>query len=83
MSPKIYYPHEYILVPASSPYPEDTFYKVSIGQQGFCDYFHNVLKIEMVYSNQIGAGGKVNPAFPCSTGDFKKVMEAANKLLLT
>ncbi|AWG44250.1 hypothetical protein BEH_25000 (plasmid) [Priestia filamentosa] len=81
MCPKIYYPHEYILVPASSPYPEDTFYKVSLGQQRFRDSFHNVLKIEMIYSDRIGAGGKVNPAFPCSTEDFKKVMEAANKLL--
>ncbi|MGM7722181.1 hypothetical protein [Metabacillus sp. Hm71] len=63
MAPKTYYYHEYILVPSSEPYPKQTFYKVSIGQQKVNDHFHDVLKIEMVYNDKLGSGGNINPAF--------------------
>nr|WP_172685257.1 hypothetical protein [Bacillaceae bacterium JMAK1] len=76
----MYYPQDFILVPASHPYPKDTFYKVSLGQQKIDAYFHEVVKIEMVFNGAVGRGGKVNAAFPCHGNDLKKVLEAINDL---
>lgn len=81
MSPRIYYPQDYVLVPASQPYPKNTFYKVSVGQQRVNERFHDVVKVEMVYEEKLGGARKINPAYPCGSDDFKKVIEAINKLL--
>lgn len=81
MSPQKYFPNDYVLIPASEPYPQNTFYKISIGQQKINGRFHDVTKIEMVFNDELGRGGKVNPAFPCDSDDLKKVVKEIMKFL--
>lgn len=49
-------------VPASSPHPVDTEYKVSIGEEVWGNSRHVVLKVQMVYEGKIA--GRRSPSFP-------------------
>ncbi|PQZ48609.1 hypothetical protein CQZ94_27680 [Bacillus sp. MYb209] len=81
MSPQKYFPDDYVLIPASEPYSQNTFYKISMGQQKINDRFYDVVKIEMIFNKELGRGGKINPAFPCDSDDLKMVLKELLKFL--
>lgn len=77
---KTYYTDDFLLIPASKPYPEKTFYKVSTGQQKFGNRFYDVVKIEMVYNGELARGGKITPAFPYESDDLKQIIKELARL---
>ncbi|KUP04280.1 hypothetical protein ACQCT3_02700 [Sutcliffiella horikoshii] len=76
---KTFFPKMFIKVPASSPHPPNTEYKVSIGEEVWNDSRNPVLKIQMVYNGEIA--GRRSPSYPLGTDDFQRVMLAAEKLI--
>ena len=76
---KIFFPKMFIMVPASHPHPPNTEYRVSIGEELWDEKKNHVLKVQMVYNGDIA--GRRSPSYPVGSDDFKRVMEAANKLL--
>ncbi|MFH5181867.1 hypothetical protein ACHHV8_04090 [Paenibacillus sp. TAB 01] len=75
---KTFYPKTYIMVPASSPHPENTEYKVSIGEEIWGDKAHQVVKVQMVYNGEIA--GRRSPSYPIGTDDLKRVQSAIDTL---
>lgn len=76
---KTFYPKMFIMVPASSPHPPNTQYKVSIGEELWGDNRNPVIKIQMVYNGEIA--GRRSPSYPLGTDDFQRVMLAVEKLI--
>ncbi|MBR3062353.1 MAG: hypothetical protein IKG65_08105 [Exiguobacterium sp.] len=76
---KTFFPKMFIMVPASKPHPQNTQYKVSIGEELWDEKKNPVLKVQMVYNGEIA--GRRSPSYPIGSDDFQKVMGAANKLL--
>jgi len=80
--PQRFFPSAYELVPASPPYPPDTFYKVSVGLEALEAWDPNyvpVVKIEIVISGQVQEN--VNPSFPAHSDDIVRVSETVKQLL--
>lgn len=76
---KTFYPKFYVMVAASAPHPNNTEYKVSIGEEWWDDKAHQVLKVQMVYDGEIA--GRRSPSYPLGSDDFQRVQVAVNTLL--
>lgn len=76
---KIFHPKKEKLVPASAPHPENTHYKVAIGEEIWGDEYLPVLKVQMVYDGKIS--GRRSPSYPLGTDDFRKVQAAIEELI--
>ncbi|WP_271397829.1 hypothetical protein [Salinicoccus roseus] len=76
---KVFYPEKFIMVPASSPHPPNTEYKVSVGKETWDGSDHQVIKVQMVYNNKVS--GRRSPSYPVGSCDFQKVLRAASKIM--
>jgi hypothetical protein len=78
---KTYFPHseKVAYVSASSPHPENTQYKVSLGLEIWGGENHEVAKIQMVYDGVIA--GRRSPSFPTGTDDFHRVSSKIQELI--
>lgn len=68
----------HLMVPASSPHPPNTEYKVSIGEEKWDDQLNKVIKVQMVYDGVIA--GRRSPSYPLDSDDFYRVSEAISIL---
>ncbi len=76
---KKFFPEIHRLVSASSPHPENTQYKVSIGVEDWGGGYVSVIKVQMVYDGSVS--GRKSPSYPLGTDDHRRVLEAVNELL--
>lgn len=76
---KVFHPQRFIMVKASSPHPDDTEYKVSLGTEFWDDYPATVIKVQMVYGGKVE--GRRSPSYPLGTDDFERVNEAVQNLI--
>lgn len=76
---KKFFPEIFEFVPASKPHPEDTHYKVSIGQEEWENGFVSVAKVQMVYDGVVS--GRRSPSYPVGSNDHKKVREVIDRLI--
>lgn len=76
---KTFHPIQSVFVNASSPHPENTQYRVSVGNEFFNNVPQKVIVVQMVYNGKIE--GRKSPAYPAGTDDFVRVSQAANSLL--
>ncbi len=81
--PKIFTAIDSVLVPASTPHPPNTEYKISIGYEDWNNANPvKVLKIQMVYDGKIS--GRRSPSYPLdnlNATDYIDVRDATDKLL--
>jgi len=80
--PQRFFPSVSELVPASPPYPPDTFYKVSVGLEASEVWEPNyvpVVKIEIVINSQVQEN--CGPSFPVNSNDYQRVFQLVRKLL--
>lgn len=75
---KVFFPDISVSVPASSPHPANTEYRVSIGQERW-DRFEPVVKIQMVYDGTVS--GRRSPSFPLDSDDAERVMQAIREVM--
>lgn len=75
---KTFYPRTYTDVPASYPHPENTAYRVSIGDEEWNGTFVQVVKVQMVYDGNVA--GRKSPSYPLGTDDWERVSEEIAKL---
>ena len=75
---KTFYPRISRDVEASFPHPDNTVYRVSVGDEDWDGSFVQVIKVQMVY-NGITAGRK-SPSYPIGTDDFERVSKAIRDL---
>ena len=78
---KTFFPSENktVYVNASSPHPENTQYKISIGLETWGDQNHEVVKVQMVYNGEIA--GRRSPSYPLGTDDFQRVTSKTKELI--
>lgn len=78
---KTFFPDEIRIayVSASQPHPDDTQYKISIGEKVWDGKRHRVIKVQMVYANSIS--GRRSPSYPLGTDDFQRIMTKAQDLI--
>lgn len=74
----MFYPKRSVLLPASKPHPENTQYKVSIGDEDWDGELHTVIKIQLVYNGKIA--GRKAPSYPYDSDDAERVAEAVAKI---
>ena len=72
--PNTFYPKRSLLIPASKPHPENTQYKVSIGEEDWDGVLHTVIKIQLVYNGKIA--GRKAPSYPYNSDDAERVAAA-------
>ncbi|MCH5199305.1 MAG: MGMT family protein [Oscillospiraceae bacterium] len=72
--PNTFYPKRSLLISASKPHPENTQYKVSIGEEDWDGALHTVIKIQLVYNGKIA--GRKAPSYPYNSDDAERVAEA-------
>ena len=70
----IFYPKRTILVPASRPHPQNTHYKVSIGEEEWNGTLHTVIKVQIMNNGKVS--GRISPSFPYNTDDAQRVFQA-------
>lgn len=75
---KTFYPRTYTDVPASYPHPENTAYRVSIGDEEWNGTFVQVVKVQMVYDGNVA--GRKSPSYPLGTDDWERVSDEIAKL---
>ena len=75
---KTYHPFISSDVPASSPHPSATVYRVSFGLEYWGEEPHEVAKVQMVYDGAVA--GRRSPSYPSGTDDFERVVEALHQL---
>lgn len=76
--PNTFYPKRSVLLPASKPHPENTQYKVSIGEEDWDGELQTVIKIQLVYNGKIA--GRKAPSYPYNSDDAERVAEAVAKI---
>lgn len=78
---KTFFPHadKIAYVTASSPHPENTEYKISIGTEVWGGENHEVAKIQMVYDGVIA--GRRSPSFPLGSDDYHRVNTVIEQLI--
>ncbi len=67
------------MVPASSPHPPKTEYKVAIGTELWGNDAASVIKVQMVYSGKVE--GRKSPSYPLGTDDMQRVIAAMVQLI--
>ena len=76
---RTFYPRKVIIVPASSPHPDGTEYKVSVGDEEWTDgEFKRVIKVQIAYDGKVA--GRKSPSYPTDTDDWERVNEAVKEL---
>ena len=75
---RVFFPKKSITIPASSPHPTGTEYKISIGNEEWDSKFLDVIKVQMVYNGKV-AGRKV-PSYPIESDDAERVFKAIQAL---
>lgn len=75
---KTFYPRTYTDVAASYPHPENTAYRVSIGDEEWNGTFVQVVKVQMVYDGNVA--GRKSPSYPLGTDDWERVSDEIAKL---
>ena len=78
---RTFYPREYRLIEASSPHPEGTEYKVSVGDEDWEGQYHTVVKIQMMYNGKVA--GRKSPSYPIESDDYVRVASAISEMLDT
>lgn len=76
-----FFPSKSIFIPASSPHPENTEYKISRGIERWEGENHEVLKVQMVYNGVVA--GRRSPSYPIGTDDFQRVARKLQELTTT
>jgi hypothetical protein len=76
---KTFFPELYELIPASTPYPPGTEYKVSVGVEKWDDKYVPVVKVQMVFDGAIS--GARSPSYPLETDDHLNVAQAIDRLV--
>ncbi len=73
-----FYPKRSLLLPASKPHPENTQYKISIGDEDWDGVLHTVVKIQLVYNGKVA--GRKTPSYPYDSDDAERVAEAVAQI---
>ena len=63
-----------------SAHPENTKYKVSIGNESWGDISPLVIKVQMQYE-ETGLQGRRSPSYPFGTDDYERVHRAIQRLI--
>jgi len=66
-------------VNASTPHPENTQYKISIGSEIWGGENYEVVKIQMVYDGVVH--GRRSPSYPLGTDDYQRVTTKLQELV--
>ena len=70
---KTFYPRITKDIPASYPHPDNTMYRISIGDEDWDGSFVQVVKVQMVYNGKVA--GRRSPSYPLGTDDWERVTE--------
>ena len=73
-----FFPQLSEIVPASSPHPPGTSYKISIGIEDWGSNYVPVIKVQMLLNGQVS---ERSPSFPLGTQDHQKVAQVISDLL--
>lgn len=73
-----FFPEKSTRILASSPYPPNTYYIVSIGYEMWDNTPTKVIKVQMELNGKLS--GKRSPSYPVDTDDVVKVKEAILEL---
>lgn len=73
-----FFPSKSVYIPASSPHPANTEYKISKGLERWEGGNHEILKVQMVYDGVVA--GRRSPSYPIGTDDFERVTKELQKL---
>ena len=78
---KTFFPHseKVVYVNASSPHPDNTQYKISLGVEVFGGGRNEVAKVQMVYNGNVA--GRRSPSYPIGTDDFHRVSLKIQELI--
>jgi hypothetical protein len=76
---KKFYPKISTYIDASPPHPENTQYKISIGEEDWSGSYQKVVKVQMVYDNVIS--GRRSPSYPINSNDTELVFNKINELI--
>ena len=76
---KKFFPERWKLVDASPPHPANTRYKVSVGLERLGHGYVPVVKVQMVYGDEIA--GPTSPSYPVGTDDIERVEQAIREVL--
>ena len=75
---KTFYPRITKDIPASYPHPDNTMYRISIGDEDWDGSFVQVVKVQMVYNGNVA--GRKSPSYPLGTDDWERVTEEIAKM---
>lgn len=70
----------FISIPASSPYPANAEYKISIVEELLGVRNNLVVKGQMIYDGEIA--GSRSPSYPVGTDDYTRVNAAIQKIIV-
>lgn len=76
---RMFYPKSSVLVDASAPHPENTQYRISIGEEDWEGTFQTVVKVQMVYGGKVA--GRKSPSYPIGSDDSQRVEKAMEQLV--
>lgn len=77
---RTFYPRKTISIAASAPHPNNTEYKISVGDEEWgSGEFHTVIKVQMSYGGKIA--GRKSPSYPIGSDDYLNVCDAIRKLI--
>ncbi len=76
--PNTFYPKRSVMIPASKPHPENTQYKISIGEEDWDGKLQTVIKIQLVYNGKIA--GRKAPSYPYDSDDAERVAAAIEQI---
>jgi len=76
---KVFFPKKSIIIDASCPpHPQNTQYKISVGEEDWSGSLVTVYKVQMMYDGVVS--GRRSPSFPVGTDDLERVNEELEKL---
>lgn len=76
---KTFFPQSHRFVPASTPHPAGTQYKVSVGMEDWGGRYQPVIKVQMVYNGVVR--GRKSPSYPLEGDDYWRVYKAIRELM--
>ncbi len=76
---KVFNPRKSMVIDASSPHPDNTQYKISIGDEEWDGESHLVVKVQIMYNGKVA--GRKSPSYPIDSDDYMKVCETINTLV--
>ncbi len=78
---KTYYPRVIKDIPASYPHPDNTMYRISVGDEEWGGTFVQVVKVQMVYDGNVA--GRKSPSYPLGTDDWERVTDEIARITET